>query len=84
MGLAMFLRSGVVELQSPETGTGHEQESDILNILDFLFVGILKYGRFKTYNGFIRPLAFTLKIFKMSGFPTTRLYSISTRVGLVN
>lgn len=37
----MFLCGWIIEFQSPETGASHEQERDVLDILDILLIGVL-------------------------------------------
>lgn len=41
MGLTMLLSRRIVKLKRSQSGTSHEQESDILNIFDVFLVGIL-------------------------------------------
>lgn len=40
--LTVLLGRGVVELKSAETGAGHEQEGDVLNVFDSLLIGVLQ------------------------------------------
>jgi hypothetical protein len=42
VGLSVFLRLWVVEFERPQTGTSHKKERDILNLLDILFVLVLR------------------------------------------
>jgi hypothetical protein len=44
MRLAMLLRLGVVELKSAQTGTGHEEVRDVLNVIDVLLCRVLRYN----------------------------------------
>jgi hypothetical protein len=41
MGLSMLLSHRVVKLERSQTGTSHEQKSDILDIFDIVLVGVL-------------------------------------------
>ena len=49
--LAVLLRLGVVELQGADTGAGHEEEGDILNVLNRLLVRVLQKGRSSSVVG---------------------------------
>ena len=44
MGLSVFLSRRVVKLKCSQTGTSHEQESDVLDVFDVFLVDILETG----------------------------------------
>ena len=51
MGLSVFLSRRVVKLKRSQTGTSHEQESDVLDIFDVFLVDVLETGDQRCIRG---------------------------------
>lgn len=77
MRLAVLPCRRVVELQSTQTSTCHKEESNVLDIIDFLLVCVLedRYCQESPENICYRLL--TLKIFNISRLLTTEAHVIS-------
>ena len=72
--LAVLLGRGVVVLQSLQTCAGHEEEGDVLDVVDILLVRVLR-RRSVIYAIMFHNLAHALKILRMSKSLTTRIGS---------
>ena len=63
----MLLIRGIIEFQSTDASAGHKEESDILDILYLLLVGILRQvGWCEQRDANAENRSLTLKIFKIS------------------
>lgn len=69
--LTVLLGRRVVELKSAETGAGHEQEGDVLDVLDRLLVGVLQRSIVSRCKARRVGSTLTLKIFRISKLLTT-------------
>ena len=47
VGLSMLLSHRVIELERSQTSTSHEQESNVLDILNVFLVGVLRNKKFR-------------------------------------
>ena len=64
MRLSVFLGCWVVKFQSAETHATHEQEGDVLHLLDVLFFGVLVLEDW--YENLSIKCGRTLNIFRIS------------------
>lgn len=51
MGLSMLLSHRVIKLERSQTSTSHEQESDVLDVLNVFLVGVLRNRKSVLHQG---------------------------------
>ena len=51
VGLSMLLSHRVIELERSQTSTSHKQESDVLDILNVVLIGVLQNKKFIGTSG---------------------------------